>query len=143
MTDFYRGPKAAQKSEKTVAKVLTIGEISRLYSVTPRALRFYEERGLLTPIRKNDRRFYDQAQTARLQMILKGKNLGFTLAEITELLNANSSHAQTNDELALDEGLLLSQLDHLEKQRSDLDRKIEELRAAHSRLIGGANRISK
>lgn len=140
MTEFYRGPKAAQKSDKSIAKVLTIGEISRLYSVTPRALRFYEERGLLNPIRKNDRRFYDQAQTARLQTILKGKNLGFTLTEITELLNANSSDARTNDELPLDEGLLLSQLDHLEKQRSDLDRKIEELRAAHRRLIGGATR---
>lgn len=140
MTEFYRGPKAAQKSDTSVAKVLTIGEISRLYSVTPRALRFYEERGLLNPIRKNDRRFYDQAQTARLQTILKGKNLGFTLTEITELLNANSSDARTNDELPLDEGLLLSQLDHLEKQRSDLDRKIEELRAAHRRLIGGATR---
>jgi DNA-binding transcriptional MerR regulator len=119
-------------------ELLTIGEVSSLYGVTLRALRFYEDRGLLTPIRKGQARFYDAAQKARLQMILKGKHLGFTLTEIAGLLETGSGRRNV-DEFALDEKMVLSQLRHLEERRADLDQAIEELRAVH-RKLGGAGR---
>jgi len=121
-----------------VSELLTIGEVARLYGVTLRALRFYEQRGLLTPIRRGGARFYDDAQKLRLQMILKGKHLGFTLSEITDLLAAETGHKQESSEFTLDEKMVLSQLRHLEERRSDLDQAIAELRAVHKKLGGAA-----
>jgi len=114
---------------------LTIGEVSRLYGVTLRALRFYEQRGLLSPIRRGGARFYDGAQKLRLQMILKGKHLGFTLTEIAELLEADTTPNDKSDDFVLDEKMVLSQLRHLEERRAELDQAIEELRAAHRKLL--------
>jgi len=114
---------------------LTIGEVSRLYGVTLRALRFYEQRGLLKPIRRGGARFYDSAQKLRLQMILKGKHLGFTLTEIAELLEADTAPNDKGDDFVLDEKMVLSQLCHLEERRAELDQAIEELRAAHRKLL--------
>ncbi len=114
---------------------LTLGEVSRLYGVTLRALRFYEQRGLLSPIRRGGARFYDSAQKLRLQMILKGKHLGFTLTEITELLEAETTPNHKSDDFILDEKMVLSQLRHLEERRAEIDQAIEELRAAHRKLL--------
>lgn len=123
--------------EAASAELLTIGEVSRLYGVTLRALRFYEQRGLLKPIRRGGARFYNSVQKVRLQMILKGKHLGFTLTEIADLLEAESGHDKKSDDFVLDEKMVLSQLRHLEERRSDLDQAIEELRAAHKKLVAG------
>lgn len=119
------------------SELLTIGEVSRLYGVTLRALRFYEQRGLLKPIRRGGARFYDGVQKVRLQMILKGKHLGFTLTEIADLLESETGRDKKSDDFVLDEKMVLSQLRHLEERRSDLDQAIEELRAAHKKLVAG------
>jgi DNA-binding transcriptional MerR regulator len=119
-------------------ELLTIGEVSRLYGVTLRALRFYEQRGLLDPIRRGGARFYNSEQQTRLQMILKGKHLGFTLTEISDLLDAEEDRNQKAGDFALDEKLVLSQLRHLEERRADLDQAIAELRAVHERFGSGA-----
>lgn len=133
MNDLSKRRKAAAQLGDAPAELLTIGEISHLYGVTLRALRFYEQRGLLKPIRAGARRFYNSAQTARLQMILKGKHLGFTLTEIAEILVTESNYAKPNDELPLDEDALLSQLHRLEERHSELAQAIQELRATHKR----------
>jgi DNA-binding transcriptional MerR regulator len=117
------------------AEMLTIGEVSRLYGVTLRALRFYEQRGLLKPIRRGGARFYDGVQKVRLQMILKGKHLGFTLTEISDLLETEAKSETRGDDFVLDEKMVLSQLHHLEERRTDLDQAIEELRAVHRKLV--------
>ena len=132
--------KTPAQDEIHSAELLTIGEVSRLYGVTLRALRFYEQRGLLKPIRRGGARFYDSTQKIRLQMILKGKHLGFTLTEITDLLEANSARDKKSDDFVLDEKMVLSQLRHLEERRADLDQAIEELRAAHKKLVAGNSR---
>ncbi|WP_298422113.1 MerR family transcriptional regulator [Rhodoblastus sp.] len=124
--------------EQSLAEVLTIGEIARIYGVTLRALRFYEQRGLLKPIRRGAARFYDSEQKARLQLILKGKHLGFTLTEIADLLDGDAHRARPADDFVLDEKMVLSQLRHLEERRAELDEAIEELRSTHGRLVAGA-----
>ena len=126
----------AFEPENRAAEPLTIGEVSRLYGVTLRALRFYEQRGLLNPIRRSGARLYDGGQKIRLQMILKGKHLGFTLTEIADLLDADSGRDK-NDDFVLDEKMVLSQLRHLEERRTELDQAIEELRTAHRKLAAG------
>jgi len=62
---------------------LTIGEVARRFDMTLRALRFYESKGLLRPLRDGQTRFYAPRDLVRVELILKGKQLGFTLTEIT------------------------------------------------------------
>ena len=71
----------------------TIGEMARAYGVTLRTLRFYEDRNLLRPRRAGNARYYGGVDRARLAMILKGKQLGFTLAEIADLIGADGRRA--------------------------------------------------
>jgi DNA-binding transcriptional MerR regulator len=111
-----------------------IGDLAREFGVTLRTLRFYEDRGLLTPLREGSSRVYSARDKVRLGMILKGKQLGFTLTEIRELLGAETRDPDGSLELALKPEQVLSQIAHLERQRSDIDDAIQELRAAHQRM---------
>ena len=117
---------------------MTIGEMARAYGVTLRALRFYEDRGLIQPIRNGTSRFYDAVTRKRLELILKGKQLGFTLSEIRDLLSNHAEEPIPSLELSHAAGQVLAQIDMLERQREGIDRAIEELRETHRRLAGGA-----
>ncbi|MEL6198104.1 MAG: MerR family DNA-binding transcriptional regulator [Pseudomonadota bacterium] len=68
------------------SETYTIGEMCRAFGVTPRALRFYEQKELLKPLRQGQHRHYTSRDRARLTLILRGKRFGFSLAEIRELL---------------------------------------------------------
>ena len=113
---------------------MTIGEMAREYGVTLRALRFYEDRGLLQPIRNGVTRYYAADARARLELILKGKQLGFTLTEIRDLIANQSAEPVQSFELSLDETRILAQLSLLQRQRDDIERAIEELRQTQERL---------
>jgi DNA-binding transcriptional MerR regulator len=127
-----------EKATKTEAlvpadAVLTIGEVAKLYGLTLRALRFYEDRGLLQPIREGSTRLYDASARQRLTLILKGKQLGFTLTEIRDLIQREGDSGQIPD-LPLAEEQIIAQLDLLQRQRDDLERAIDELQARRNRL---------
>jgi DNA-binding transcriptional MerR regulator len=120
----------------------SISDMARIYGVSLRTLRFYEDRGLLAPQRQGTARFYNATNRIRLELILKGKRLGFTLAEIQDLiasrLKQGHMHASGGDKADLTSGLegpqIESQIAHLERQRSDLDSALHELRAALAKL---------
>lgn len=105
---------------------LTIGDLAREFGVTLRALRFYEHRGLLSPRRQGMNRLYDANDRARLALILKGKQLGFTLTEIQNLLAQHKDDA-TKVDLPLTREQMQTQLEHLRTQREQLDAAIREL----------------
>src|SRR5205823_5527864 len=63
------------------AQAYTIGALAREFDVTPRAIRFYEDEGLIAPRRSGGRRVYGKREHVRLKLILRGKRLGFSLAE--------------------------------------------------------------
>lgn len=127
------------RQRKTVnAELLGIGELARTCKVTLRALRFYEERGLITPLRFGASRFYDQTARTRLRLILKGKQLGFTLAEIQEMIEARGDEAMPAFELSLEPDQVLAQIDMLERQQAGIERAISELRETHERLSAAA-----
>src|SRR5258708_646869 len=65
---------------------LSISQMSRVFGVSLRTLRFYEDRGLIKPRREGNARYYRGSDRIRMEMILKGKKLGFTLTEISELI---------------------------------------------------------
>ena len=124
----------------------TISDLARIYGVSLRTLRFYEDKGLLCPRRQGTVRFYGPADRIRLELILKGKRLGFTLAEIDELIASRSkSPAVRADEestdltVSLGREQILAQIKHLERQRRDLDEAIEELKVAHDRMLGSVD----
>lgn len=113
----------------------TIGGMSRAFGVSLRALRFYEDRGLLSPMRQGAGRFYDENQRIRLRLILRGKQLGFTLVQIRELLASNAetdSKGENGLQLAPDQ--VAHQLASLERQRETLDLAIAQLRLAQNEL---------
>jgi DNA-binding transcriptional MerR regulator len=134
-----RGGSHAARTERVreEQRTFTIGEMAREFNVTFRTLRFYETRGLLQPRRVGSNRIYRASDRTRLQMILKGKQLGFTLTEIAEMCEAPRSAATQELGLNLELQRITDQLGHLEQQRLHLDEAIAELRAAYSRLSPG------
>ena len=106
----------------------TIGELAKEYDITPRSIRFYEEQGLLSPKRTGQNRIYCNKDRVRLKLILRGKRLGFSLAEVKtlfELYDTNSnSAAQLETMLELTEhkrAILRQQLDDIQMLMRELD----------------------
>ena len=113
------------KTERTY----TISQLAREFEVTPRALRFYEDKGLLTPRRDGMNRVYSHRDRAKLQLILRGKRFGFSLEDIRQTLDlydrdgGNTAQRQKACELAA------KRLAEMEAQRDELDLAIAELKA--------------
>jgi DNA-binding transcriptional MerR regulator len=110
-----------------LAKTYSITELAQEFAVTPRTIRFYEDRGLIKPKRQGQARVYRAGDRVRLMMILRGKRLGFSLDEILELLELyrlpDSGLEQTTRTLArVDE-----RISALERQRRDIDAALGEL----------------
>ncbi len=137
-TYFDAGRAGASKIVST-QKSYTIGDLAREFGVTLRTLRFYEDRGLLTPRREGLSRIYDARDRARLSVILKGKQLGFTLTEIRAMLAEENLEADAGaGDLKLSLGQVEDQLAHLETQKAEIERAIEELRATRETLKASA-----
>jgi len=117
---------------------MTISQMSRVFGVSLRTLRFYEDRGLLKPRREGNARFYRGTDRVRMEMILKGKKLGFTLTEIQDLIGGKGATETPDLEDQLNPQQIVTQIGHLERQRSEIDSAIERLRATQSRLSEGA-----
>ncbi|MEF3048372.1 MerR family transcriptional regulator [Pseudotabrizicola sp. L79] len=108
---------------------MTIRQMCDAYDVTPRTLRFYESKELLSPIREGSRRLFTKSDRARLKLILRGKRFGFSLEDIRQVLDlyerdgSNAAQAIRTYELAQD------RLAQMEAQRAELDVAIKELKA--------------
>ena len=117
---------------------MSISQMSRLFGVSLRTLRFYEDRGLIKPRREGNARYYRATDRVRMEMILKGKKLGFTLTEIQDLLGGKGATDTTDLEEQLNPQQIVTQIGHLERQRTEIEGAIERLRATQSRLAQGA-----
>lgn len=117
---------------------LTISQMSRQFGVSLRTLRFYEDRGLIKPRREGNARYYRGVDRVRMEMILRGKKLGFTLTEINDLIGGKGASETTDLEEQLQPQQIINQISHLEHQRSEIDSAIERLRETHSRLLQSA-----
>jgi len=117
---------------------MTISQMSRLYGVSLRTLRFYEDRGLIKPRREGNARYYRGVDRVRMEMILRGKKLGFTLSEINDLIGGKGAAETPDLEEQLQPQQIVNQIGHLERQRSEIEDAILRLRATHSRLTQGA-----
>lgn len=111
------------------ADVYTIGDLAREFDITSRAIRFYEDEGLLAPRRIGSRRVYSKRDHVRLKLILRGKRLGFSLAEVRSMLELYDSAPDERPQLEKFVAALAARRRQLEHQRDEIDEALGEIRA--------------
>jgi DNA-binding transcriptional MerR regulator len=124
------GPSAVPQSRGPDAlddDFLSIGEVAHRYGVTLRALRFYEAKRLISPQRQGVMRLYGRSDRERLRLILTGRRLGFTLAEIGQMLDRPDGKA-----LPLTRAQCVAQINLLEQQKRGIEIAIAELRRIYT-----------
>ena len=109
--------------------VMTIRQMCEAFDVTPRALRFYEQKELLAPIRQGTRRLYTRRERARLQLILRGKRFGFSLEDIRQLLDLYEVDPSRRLQIEKSVEAARARIGEMRAERDELDKAIEELEA--------------
>ena len=125
-------------------RLYTITELASELGVTPRAIRFYESKGLLAPQRAGSNRVYTYRERARLLIILRGKRLGFSLRKIKEYLDLYD--AEPGRKLEQLELLLRGarrRMADLERQRTDLDLTLAELREVEQQTLAALRAVQE
>gem|GEM_PF-177950 len=113
--------------------MLTITALAQEFDITPRAIRFYEDMGLLTPQRAGRNRVYAQRDRTRLKLTLRGKRLGLSLQEIKQLVDMYDSPSDTVPQLKAFLQVLGAHRQLLEQQREDLEITLAEISQHESR----------
>ena len=133
---FWFSPKSSDdpgNDSRNGQAEFSITELANEFGLTHRALRFYEVRGLLAPRREGRRRFFSRADRDRLALILQGKKLGFTLAEISGMIEAQSGQASEHA-LKLSAEKCLEKIAFFERQMREAGEALAELRQIHLSL---------
>lgn len=118
-----------------VEKLYTITELARELGITPRAIRFYEDKGLILPARAGTTRVYAARDRARLILILRSKRLGFSLRDIKEWLDLYDADPDQIEQTRLLVGKARRRIAELERQRADLETTLAELRDIEAAAI--------
>ena len=126
----------------TKLRTYSISDLAKEFDVTTRTIRFYEQQGLLNPTRQGQTRIYSPKDRVRLMLTLRGKRLGFSLAESKELFDMYDSTTEG------DEKQLLYMLNILEKKQADMRQQLrdiqrlqEELHNAEERCLDALNKV--
>jgi len=113
-----------------MATTYTIAELAREFDITARAIRFYEDQGLLSPKREGQggrNRVYTPRDRTRLKLTLRGKRLGLTLSEIKSIIDMYESPRDTAAQINRFLGVLAHQRQTLEQQRADIEMSLAEI----------------
>ena len=124
----------------------TVSELAGELGVTPRALRFYEDKGLIEPRRVGNARVYTRRDRGRLILILRGKRLGFTLREIRDWLGLYDMDPGQKEQMNTLVAKVGEKIASLEQQRGDIDKTITELRnivAETERYLAGGGQTER
>ena len=120
-------PQALMTSPARAVKTYTISELAREFDITPRAIRFYEDSGLLEPTRAGRNRVYSQRDRTRLKLTLRGKRLGFSLQEIRGLVTMYDTESDTAPQLQAFLAVLAAHRRQLALQLDDIRVTLDEL----------------
>src|SRR5438874_13140817 len=120
--------------EETERTEFSIGELAREFDVTPRAIRFYEAEGLISPRRDGQRRIYTPRDRTRLKLTLRGKRLGLTLAEIRELIDMYEPGRDERAQLERFREVLAAHRKSLRQQRADIEAQLAEIATFEKRV---------
>ncbi|MCB1857911.1 MAG: MerR family DNA-binding transcriptional regulator [Gammaproteobacteria bacterium] len=116
------------------ARSYRIADLAKAYDITPRTIRFYEDQGMLAPLRKGRQRIFHERDHVRLRLILRGKRLGFSLAEVREIIDLYDVDAGGEKQLVH----LLSKIDQrrisLEQQMKDIQDTLNDLKGVEKRV---------
>lgn len=130
---------ASQNRDETYS----ISDLAREFDVTPRAIRFYEDQGLLAPQRSGSRRIYGKRDYVRLKLILRGKRLGLSLSEVAAMFELYDSARDEKPQLAQFLAALAERRAQLERQRADIDEMLGEIavfEAQSRKLLAGGRK---
>ncbi|MGK2286587.1 MerR family transcriptional regulator [Pedomonas sp. V897] len=105
----------------------TITDLAVAFNITPRAIRFYEDQGLINPERRGQNRIYHRRDFVRLAWILRGKRVGFSLAEIREMLDLYDLDDGRARQRQVTLEKCRARISALQEQRADIDNMIDEL----------------
>lgn len=119
----------------------SISELAHEFDVTPRTIRYYEDEGLLTPLREGQTRIYSHRDKIRLKLTLRGKRLGFSLAEIRELFDMYDTDKSSNTQLHSMIQLIEAKRGALRQQLEDIQMVMAELEAAEQRCVNSLNSL--
>ena len=127
-------PAAKSPAARDTQRIYSIAELAREFAVTARTIRFYEDEGLIRPRRQGLTRLYTVGERAKLGWILRGKRLGFSLAEIKQLLDlyqVDRTGVQQMRELLRRSRLHIADL---ERRRRDLDAQIGDFKEVETQV---------
>jgi DNA-binding transcriptional MerR regulator len=113
-------------------ELFSITELAKVLGITPRTIRFYEDRGLVAPRRVGTTRVYSHRDRARMILVLRGKRLGFTLRDIKEYLDLYDNEPTHIEQIQLLRDKVRARIAQLEDQRRALDQTLAELRDIES-----------
>jgi len=115
------------KNDDDVEGVLRIGDLAREFNVTLRTLRFYEDRKLLVPARSGSTRLYSSADRQRLKLILLAKRVGFSLAEIEQILEVEDQGGMSRENVAKLIDKFEGQIPMLAAQKDEVEQALREV----------------
>jgi|TARA_B110000240_G_C13266637_1_gene354025 DNA-binding transcriptional MerR regulator len=113
--------------EKAAQDTYSIGDIAKEFDITTRSIRFYEDQGLVTPTRKGQTRIYNQRDRVRIKLILRGKRLGFSLAETGRLFDLYDADRSSASQLETIMKLISQKKNDLNQQLEDINAVLIEL----------------
>lgn len=129
MSESIAASPATAASASGRRETFTITELADEFALTTRAIRFYEDQGLLSPERRGTRRIYTPRERVRLKLILRGKRLGMSLADIAGILDLYDADHNERPQLMKFLEVLAARRVLLEQQREDIDVVLEEITA--------------
>lgn len=147
--DVYVNVIYSSRMQKAVSSTLqpdgsrfTIRDLAAAFSVTPRTIRFYEDEGLINPERQGQNRLYSKGDRARLAWILRGKRVGFSIADIREMLDLYGA----DDDRELQRRVTIKRCEEriteLVSQKADIDEMIDELQQFVTMLRTGKHGVT-
>ncbi|WP_423785213.1 MerR family transcriptional regulator [Haematobacter missouriensis] len=125
---IHSPPVSLASARDETGRLMTIGEMCAAFDVTPRTLRFYESKELLSPLREGQTRWFTRRDRGRLKLILRGKRFGFSLEEMRQLLDLYDRDGSQITQLSRPRDVAAKRLDDLERRRAELDEAIAELK---------------
>jgi len=122
-------------------KTYSISDLSTEFDITPRSIRFYEDQGLLSPGRKGRQRIFSDRDHVRLMLILRGKRLGFSLAEIKEIIELYDAKSGGRKQLAYFLDKIRQRRESLEQQQQDIKDTLCDLKSVEKRVVRALKEI--